>query len=242
MAQKEEKEKNPRILILLDGSSSMLHEWTKDNIRFEAAAKIKKFSDVESYHPRLLNTVMRRHSRNATTATLFAILVLFLLGLFSEQPTLRVPAAASFLLLFSVIMGMVGSVKYFLRSWEILGWAVIISIIAFLVKERVVDLRSIAYGMDYKAEQPEYNYNALKAVFNKERFYMDRDAEQHRLDNWKANIADSNGKPPLVIISVSGGGSRAAFWTFRSLQYADSLSGGKLFKHTVMFTGASGGV
>lgn len=204
--------------------------------------KIKKFSDVESYHPRLLNTVMRRHSRNATTATLFAILVLFLLGLFSEQPTLRVPAAASFLLLFSVIMGMVGSVKYFLRSWEILGWAIIVSIIAFLVKERVVDLRSIAYGMDYKAEQPEYNYNALKAVFNKERFYMDRDAEQHRLDNWKENLTDSTGKPPLVIISVSGGGSRAAFWTFRSLQYADSLSGGKLCNHTVMFTGASGGM
>ncbi len=40
LAQKEEKAKNPRILILLDGSSSMLHEWTKDNIRFEAAAKI----------------------------------------------------------------------------------------------------------------------------------------------------------------------------------------------------------
>lgn len=40
LAQKEEKEKNPRILILLDGSSSMLHEWTADNIRFEAAAKI----------------------------------------------------------------------------------------------------------------------------------------------------------------------------------------------------------
>ncbi len=203
--------------------------------------KIRKFSDVESYHPRLLNTVLRKHSRNATTATLFAILVLFLLGLFSEQPTLRVPAAASFLLLFSVVMGMVGSVKYFLRSWEILGWAMIISIVAFLVKERVVDLRSIAYGLDYKAEQPEYNYNALRAVFNKERFYMDRDAEQHRLDNWKINVADSGAKPPLVIISVSGGGSRAAFWTFRSLQYADSLSGGRLFSHTAMFTGASGG-
>ncbi|MCB0697663.1 MAG: hypothetical protein KDC07_09880, partial [Chitinophagaceae bacterium] len=40
LAQTEEKEKNPRILILLDGSSSMLHEWTADNIRFEAAAKI----------------------------------------------------------------------------------------------------------------------------------------------------------------------------------------------------------
>lgn len=39
-AQLTEQEKNPRILILLDGSSSMLHEWTGDNIRFEAAAKI----------------------------------------------------------------------------------------------------------------------------------------------------------------------------------------------------------
>lgn len=204
--------------------------------------RIKKFSDVESYHPRLLNTVMRKHSRNATTATLFAILVLLLLGLFSEEPTLRVPAAVSFLLLFSVIMGMVGSMKYFLRSWEILGWVIIITILGVLVRERIVDLRSIAYGMDYKAEQPVYSYNALRSVFNKERFFMDREAERHRLDNWRTQVADSSGKPPLVIVSVSGGGSRAAFWTFRALQYADSLSGGKLFKHTVMFTGASGGM
>ena len=35
-----QEEKNPRIVILLDGSSSMLHDWTKDNIRFEAAARI----------------------------------------------------------------------------------------------------------------------------------------------------------------------------------------------------------
>lgn len=39
-AQSNKEDKNPRILILLDGSSSMLHEWTNDNIRFEAAAKI----------------------------------------------------------------------------------------------------------------------------------------------------------------------------------------------------------
>lgn len=39
-AQADFKEKNPRILILLDGSSSMLHEWTSDKIRFDAAAKI----------------------------------------------------------------------------------------------------------------------------------------------------------------------------------------------------------
>lgn len=207
--------------------------------------QVKKFSEVDAYHPRLLNTVLRKHSQNATTATVFAILVLLLLGLFSEQPELRVPAAASFLLLFAVIMGLVGSVKYFLRSWEILGWAVFISIFALLVKEGVVDLRSIAYGVNYrteKAAQPEYDYNSLKKTFNKDRYYTDREQETKRLDKWKANLADTTGKPPLVIISVSGGGSRAAFWTFRNLQYADSLSGGTLFANTVMLTGASGGM
>ncbi|MCB0697662.1 MAG: hypothetical protein KDC07_09875, partial [Chitinophagaceae bacterium] len=62
---------------------------------------IHKFSELDHYHPRLLNTVLRKHSRNATTATIFAILLLLLLGLFSEHPQLRVPAAASFLLLFA---------------------------------------------------------------------------------------------------------------------------------------------
>lgn len=203
--------------------------------------RIKKFSEEESYHPRLLNTVLRKHSRNATTATIFAILLLVLLGLFSEKPELRVPAAASFLLLFSVIMGMVGSVKYFLRSWEILGWVVFVSILAFLVKERVVDLRSIAYGLNYKTEQPQYNYKELRKVFSKERYTKDRNNELHRLDKWKARQEDHK-KPPLVIISVSGGGSRASYWTFRALQYADSLSGEKVFDHTVMLTGASGGM
>ncbi|MCB0696308.1 MAG: patatin-like phospholipase family protein, partial [Chitinophagaceae bacterium] len=139
---------------------------------------------------------------------------------------------------------LVGSVKYFLRSWEILGWAIFISLFAFLVKERVVDLRSIAYGLNYKTEKtdiPAYNYKNLQAVFSKERYEREKQAELHRLDNWKSRIAMGH-KPTLVILSVSGGGSRAAFWTFRSLQYADSLADGKLFSHTVMMTGASGGM
>lgn len=203
---------------------------------------IKKFSEVDNYHPRLLNTVLRKHSRNATTATIFAILLLLLLGLFSEQPELRVPAAASFLLLFSVVMGMVGSVKYLLRSWEILGWVIMIALFALMVKERVVDLRSIAYGLNYKTEKPEYNYNSLKSIFTKQRYRDDKQAEINRLGNWRKHVQDSTGKPPLIILSVSGGGSRASFWTFRALQYADSLTNGKISANTVMMTGASGGM
>lgn len=40
IAKEEEADKQPRILILLDGSSSMLKEWTNDEFRFEAASDI----------------------------------------------------------------------------------------------------------------------------------------------------------------------------------------------------------
>lgn len=204
--------------------------------------RVKKFSDSHSYHPRLLKAVLRKHSRNATTATIFALLLLLLLGLFSEQPQLRVPAAASFLLFFAVIMGLVASLKYFLQSWEILGWIILISIFSFLVKEQVIDLRSIAYGLDYSTERPEYKYTSLQKIFTKERYVADKQAETERLNKWKSNLPVIDERPPLIIVSVSGGGSRAAFWTFRSLQYLDSLTHGKIFSHTAMLTGASGGM
>lgn len=49
----QDKEKNPRILLLVDGSSSMMKDWTAGNIRFEAAAKIidKLIDSVYSVNP-----------------------------------------------------------------------------------------------------------------------------------------------------------------------------------------------
>lgn len=223
----------------LDYDIDLLRAETYLNGRF----RIRKFSDHESYHPRLLNIVLRKHGRNATTATIFAILLLLLLGLFSEQPSLRVPAGASFILLFSVIMGAVGAIKHFFRSWEVLGWIIIIGGLALLVHEHVFDLRSRAYGVDYNTEEkniPVYTYDTLRSVFNEERYYNDIEQEQQRLDNWKAQKKED--KPPFIIITSSGGGSRAGYWTFRALQYADSITGGQVFPHTAMMTGASGGM
>jgi hypothetical protein len=43
-------------------------------------------------------------------------------------------------------------------------------------------------------------------------------------------------------LCASGGGQRAAVWTLRSLQVADSMTGGKLFNQSILMTGASGGM
>jgi len=52
-AQQREGEKQPRILILLDGSSSMLQPWVKDEIRFKAASEIitKLIDSVYTVNP-----------------------------------------------------------------------------------------------------------------------------------------------------------------------------------------------
>jgi hypothetical protein len=201
--------------------------------------------ELELYHPRLLNTILRRHHRNAITATIFSFVLLILLGIFMEQPLLRIPAGSSFLILFGLMMGIVGAVKHFLRSWEVLGWVMIGFVMSWMATNRIIDLRSIAYGMDYQTSEqaePVYDYASLRDMFNAERYMADKKTEEQRLTNWRSKFSDSASKPTLVIVTVSGGGSRSAYWTFHALQHLDSMSRGRLFNNTVLITGASGGL
>lgn len=205
--------------------------------------RIKRCDDLEPYHPRVLNKVMSRHHRNVIFAAFFAYVLLLVMGIFIDHPALRVPAGAGFLLLFSMILGFVGAFKYFLKSWEAIGWITFVLSLSLMVHYRIFDLRSIAYGLNYKTDistRPEYSYGNLHKIFTPQKYQADKRTEEQRLDKWKANVAgDSN---TLVIVTTSGGGSRSTYWTFRALQYADSVTGGKLFKHTVLVTGASGGM
>ena len=167
------------------------------------------------------------------------------MGIYIEEPLLRVPAGAGFLLLFSIMMGVVGAFKYFLKSWEAIGWTLFIVLLSMLVKYQVFDLRSIAYGLNYHSDagkEPVYDYQHIHNLFTKRRFYDERKIEEARLQLWKNKSANGEPDPPLIVITVSGGGSRSAYWTFRALQYADSATGGVLFRNTVLVTGASGGM
>lgn len=208
--------------------------------------KIKRCADLEPYHPRLLHTVLRMHHRNAITATVFALLLLLLSGIFMEDPRWRIPAGGSFLMLFSVVMGLVGAMKYFLRSWEIFGWIIIFLLIGWLVQLRVFDMRSRAYGVNYDTpteQKPVYDYEHIHDFFTDTRYNNDKSTEEKRLSLWKQKRESAGeAKPPLIVLSISGGGSRAAYWTFKTLQYLDSVSQGKLFTNTVLISGASGGM
>ena len=206
--------------------------------------RVEFTEDIAPYHPRVMNTVMRRHHRNVIFAAFFSYFALLLMGAYMELPFFRVPAGAGFLLLFSIVMGFVGAFKYFMKSWEALGWITFAILLSVTVRYKWFDLRSIAYGLNYKkpvAERPVYDYQHLVELFTPAKIAADKQQEENRLAAWQSlpgNTDDST----LVVITTSGGGSRSAYWTFRVLQYMDSMSQGSLFKKTVLITGASGGM
>ncbi len=208
--------------------------------------KIQRCDELESYSQKLLQTVLRKHHRNAVTATIFALLLLWASGFFVDQPVLRIPAGASFLILFSVIMGIVGAMKYFLRSWEMIGWVFIFATLSLMVKNDVIDMRSIAYGLNYQTDttsRPRYEPEKLNTIFNNAICLRDKQLEEKRLDLWQQKrMAAKDTNAPLIVICVSGGGNRSAYWTFRTLQYIDSVNKGRLFDDAVLITGASGGM
>jgi hypothetical protein len=83
--------------------------------------------------------------------------------------------------------------------------------------------------------------NALQQFFTKERAEADRESTLEILKRWRKKFP-ANEKPPLIVLNFSGGGSRSATWTVNVLQRLDSLLDGNLMNHTVLMTGASGGM
>jgi hypothetical protein len=97
-----------------------------------------------------------------------------------------------------------------------------------------------AFGLDYTVTQ-EQNFDSI--VFehlDKNRIENEKRAYTDILRNWKDN--QSARKPKLVLVNVSGGGSRSALWSFLVLRQLDSLTQGDFSNSVHMITGASGGM
>ena len=60
--------------------------------------------------------------------------------------------------------------------------------------------------------------------------------------NYVASPKTELRKPKLVFICTSGGGMRAGVWAMTVMQTVDSLTGGALTRHSILETGASGGM
>ncbi|MFN6945114.1 MAG: patatin-like phospholipase family protein [Cytophagaceae bacterium] len=202
---------------------------------------IKKVPEYTNYDKNLLLKVFDQNHLNAVFVEIIIVLVIITLGAFRELPHFQIPAGASGLLLFSIFIMFIGAFSYWLRGWAITSIIILLIALNFLVKNEVISMHYQAFGLDYLKPPKEYSLEKIREYSTPAMVQSDYQETIQILENWKSRF-DDNEKPKMILLCVSGGGQRAAVWTTRTLQYADSSLNGNLFKHSTLITGASGGL
>ncbi len=213
--------------------------------------------------------VLRQNHLNAFIIQVFVFAAVIGLGVFRDFPGFQIPAGASIMLLFTLAVLFVGGITFWLGTWAVPAFIVVLLTYNELVKSRLIQTDYEAFGLDYTIPKADYSIERLDSLSNKEYFQADKDSTLAILKRWKEKnsptIIGSKGKaaglgvlkdtvftsspkrigkqrPRIVFLCVSGGGQRAALWAMRALQATDSALDGSLMRHTALITGASGGL
>jgi hypothetical protein len=187
----------------------------------------------------LIYGIFNQNHLNTVIAEAFIFILILVLGAFRDHPIFQIPAAASAVLFLTIILMFIGAVSYWFRSWALTVSIVLFLIINSLVKTDMFAKTHYAYGINYNDEPASYSVEAIKKINTKAHIEEDKKRTLQTLNNWRNKFSY---KPKLVLLSVSGGGQRSSYWTMHALQHLDSVTKGELFKHTVMISGASGGL
>lgn len=202
----------------------------------------KPVRDVSHYSANFIETIFSRHNFAAMLSIFFAFVFLIIVGFFLDNSYFQLPAAASITLFFAILVAVAGAFSYFLQSWSVPFFVILVILLNVLYRYEVIDPTNKAYGLDYNKSIPRtvYDNESLNQMASPANTAADYENMVAILNQWKAR--QSSSKPKLVLINVSGGGTRSATFTLSMLQRLDSLCGGQLMDKTFMITGASGGM
>ncbi len=214
----------------------------KVNYYLGSNLKLRKPRIVNHYRQEYLDTIFKRHHLAAIASIALAFIFLVVIGFNLENRYFEMPAAASILIFFAVMIAVIGSLTYFLQSWSLPFIIVLVIVVNILYRYEIIDPRNKAYGLNYSSlsPRPAYNKKALQQLSAPEIIREDKSGMLTILEKWKARQADL--KPVVVFINVSGGGLRSAAFVMNIFQQLDSLTAGKLMQHTFLISGASGGM
>ena len=203
---------------------------------------VKNVRDVSHYSREFIESIFSRHHFSAILSIFIAFIFLVVVGFFMDKPFFQLPAAASIMIFFAILISISGAFSYFLQSWSIPFLILLFIALNFLYKYDVIDPTNKAYGLNYtnRSERPQYNRETLLNLCAPEKVERDKQNMLKILSNWKRKQKEE--KPVLFILNTSGGGNRSATFTMNVLQRLDQLSGGQLMNKAFLITGASGGM
>ena len=194
-----------------------------------------------NYDKRKALIIFNKDHLNILLLGVVLLVGVFLAGNFREFAFVKLPAAASLLLFFSLILLLIGAVRYWFGSWSYLMVGLIMLLFyAFFPAEWTRNEYFVA-GMDYTGPPAIYDNKHLQAGNLPMQQKEDKQITADILHAWR-NKYPADVQPKLLIVMASGGGLRSALWTMRAMQMADSVLQGNLMCHTALIAGASGGI
>lgn len=204
--------------------------------------KLRKARVVSHYNQDFLDTIFKRHHFAGMVGILLAFGFLVTIGFFLDVKFFQIPAAASVIIFFAVMLSVIGALSYFLKSWAVLFVIGLVMILNILYSANIIDPRNKVYGLNYNNinERPIYDQDELQSLCTPAKIDSDKANMLQVLENWKKK--QTSDKPVMIFINVSGGGLRSATFVMNTLQKLDSISGGQLMQHTFLISGASGGM
>src|SRR5215218_2565521 len=111
--------------------------------------RVRRCRDVSHYSQDLMDKVFKRHHFAAVISVLIAWLFLVVIGFFLDYSAFQIPAAASAIILFAVLIGISGAITYFLQSWSIPVLVLFLLLLNVMYQYNVIDPTSKAYGLNY---------------------------------------------------------------------------------------------
>jgi len=203
--------------------------------------RVKKVRPVAHYSQVFLDVIFKRHHFSAMITILLAFVFMIFIAFFLDEKVFQIPAAASILLFFAIMIAVIGALSYFLKSWSLLFMILVYITLNLLYKYDVIDPRNKAYGLNYSnPDRPEYSLESLQSLNTEIKIDSDKSNMISILNKWKAKQAEE--KPLMVVFNFSGGGVRSASFSMNVLQELDSITKGTIMKKTMLITGASGGM
>ena len=201
--------------------------------------RVQRVRSVAHYDTALLRNIFRQNHLNALILQFASIMILVILGLMIDWPTFQLPAGASFFILFSLFVSIVGAVSYWFANWRLPLLILLLVAINFLTSTAVFDHGNQAYGLSYDSTAP-YTLDNIRGIYQPDTLRNDIARTTAILERWHGKQAEE--KPKLVILCASGGGLTASLWATHITQSIQECSGGRLLESTALITGASGGM
>ncbi len=206
------------------------------NFASESVDDYKGFYDKET----VLQVFDQNHFNLVIIQSLIFAIILAM-GIFKDHEVFQLPAAASAVLFFTVFVMFAGAFEYWFGKWSTTAGLGLLILLNIVVKQDFLHKTYKAFGLNYTTQPTPYNLDQIIASNSSDIREADKQHTIKILENWRAKFPKEE-KPKMVFVCVSGGGQRAALWTLNTLQNADSATNGELFKHTMLMTGASGGL